>query len=353
MNSLPDIAQPTHADSVPGRAAHARPALPGVATAIRPAVREVSVIVPSKDGRETIQRALRSLVTSADYICEVFVVFSNSPRQYIESCQSLASQYAGHFPIRLMDSGSASNGSIARNFPLPFAKGRYIAFLDDDDEWFDDKLSAYFRHIGDKGLDGDFVLFSTVIACSEDMTWQRPYPSRAYCDEPIADFILGHGGGAQTSSILLPTLLARCTPFDATLPRHQDYDFCMRLAEQGARFHHLNEPMSYWYQRGSAAAKGGTFEFCSGWLLANRHRLSENAFASYVGKELFGTARASRNWRPLGRFMASHMTLRERQRVVAGLLSRAMALGWQRLAGWLANGRLKHRGASGAARSAG
>jgi len=293
-------------------------------TTLEKYAKQVSVIIPSKDGRTTIDRALESLVLSAPYIREVFIVYSNSPPEYTEACRKLPARYQEHFEVKLIDSGPKSNGSIARNAPLSIAQGAYTAFLDDDDEWFDGKLHAYFLFMEERQIKGNFVLFSTVIGCQEDKTQPHLLPSRPYKGEPIAEFILSFGGGAQTSALLMPTSLAHAVQFDPKLPRHQDYDFCMRLAEHGAPFYHLEAPMSYWYQRGNVAAKGGTFEFYTTWILANKNRLSSRAYSAYVGKELFAAARASGEWPAFWKFLSKHLTISERINLIAQLNMRAL-----------------------------
>lgn len=285
---------------------------------------EVSVVIPSRDGTETIRRAVGSLLRSAHRIREVVVVFSCSSDQFKADCPGMLADFAPALALRFVDSGRHSNGSIARNAGIDVARGEYIAFLDDDDEWFDDKLDEYFTYLEAEHPVGDFVLFSQVVSCQADRTEWSLFPSTLYRTQPIDEFVLSHGGGVQTSALLLPAGLARRVRFDPGLVRHQDYDFCIRLAEHGASFHFINRPLSYWYQRGDNTAKGNTFDYCSRWLLANRPRLSSRAAVGYVGKELFATVRASRQWHRLGGFMWRHLSLRESLSVLAGLASRSV-----------------------------
>lgn len=286
--------------------------------------RVVSVVIPSREGRATLERALDSLLPNADYIDETLLVFSNSGADYRDWCRQLLPRYASSIGLRLLSASEPGGSAVARNVGIAAARGRYLAFLDDDDEWMPNKLSVYLQAVQQQALASDFVLFSTVISCLDDRSDWLLFPSIAYDGRPIADFVLSAYGGAQTSALLLPTSLAQRVMFDGRLSRHTDYDFCMRLEEAGARFHSIAQPLSYWYRRGSPVEKGGTLEFCQQWLQANRHRLSRAAYVSYVESELFAAARLSGRRAEYLRFWRSQLTWRERCASSMRLLMRAL-----------------------------
>src|SRR4051812_26301522 len=94
--------------------------------------KSVSVVIPTRDGRRTLDRALQSLVPSAQWISEVLLVLSNSPPGMMDFCRAAATRFGGHFDVVVLDSGSPSNGAIARNVGIDRACAKYIALLDDD-----------------------------------------------------------------------------------------------------------------------------------------------------------------------------------------------------------------------------
>jgi glycosyltransferase involved in cell wall biosynthesis len=290
--------------------------------------KRVSVVIPSRDGSETLRRALQSLEANAAFIREVLIVLSNSPAGYRAFCEELASAYRAHFSVAILDSGTQSNGAIARNLGIDASTGPYIAFLDDDDEWMPDKLSLYFRLIAERRLTADFVVFSTVVACHDDRSEPRRFPAQPYRGEPIAEFILSTRGGAQTSALLAPAELVKRVKFDPALVRHQDYDFCMRLEEAGAKFYAIDRPLSYWYQRGSALGKGATFEYCAQWITANQARVSRSAYIAYLEKELLAAARASGRAGDFLHFAQAQLRWPEQLGMCRRLLLRAGVKAW-------------------------
>lgn len=284
----------------------------------------VSVVIPSRDGRETLRRALDSLSINAEFIAEVIIVFSNSPPEYLRYCEPLRDEYQSFFDLVLLDSGAGSNGAVARNVGIAAARAPFLAFLDDDDAWLPNKLASYMQFIVNHDLRGNYVVFSSVIECNEDHSHAILLPLRQYAQQPIAEYVLSIHGGAQTSALLLPTQLAQRVGFDPGLIRHQDYDFCMRLEEAGAHFHALPQPLSFWYRRGSGLLKGATFEFCTNWVNANRHRMSRTAFIAYLEKEVLAATRATGRWRDYRLFMQRHLTVGEQVASVSRLSFRAV-----------------------------
>lgn len=95
----------------------------------------VSVVIPTRDRAPLLRRALDSVFaqTCADY--EVIVVDD-------ASTDDTASMLAGIADSRLRVLRNAASGGAprARNLAIAAARGEFVAFLDDDDEWLPRKL---------------------------------------------------------------------------------------------------------------------------------------------------------------------------------------------------------------------
>jgi glycosyltransferase involved in cell wall biosynthesis len=93
----------------------------------------VSVIIPTYNRRELVQRALRSVLAQTAPVDEIIVVDDGST-------DGTGEALAAAFGDRIVYVRQANAGvSAARNRGLSMARGRFITLLDSDDEWLPEK----------------------------------------------------------------------------------------------------------------------------------------------------------------------------------------------------------------------
>lgn len=94
---------------------------------------EFSVIIPTHNRQEMLSRAIASVAIEAQGAVEVIVVDDGSnPEAEVESSAN----------IILLRQECSSGPGAARNRGISFARGRWISFLDDDDELLPEFFSA-------------------------------------------------------------------------------------------------------------------------------------------------------------------------------------------------------------------
>ncbi len=96
-----------------------------------------SVIIPTYNRPNLLGRALKSALANLQPGDEIIVVDDGSELDY--------SPLLSEFDDERIHYHKIANGgvSVARNHALDTAKNPYIAFLDDDDEWYDNHLSLH------------------------------------------------------------------------------------------------------------------------------------------------------------------------------------------------------------------
>lgn len=101
----------------------------------------VSVVIPTYSRNLALTRAIDSVLAQTHEKLEIIVVDDNPPEsEWRESTQRLMQQYANNPKIHYIKNAQNLGGSGARNEGIKAANGEYIAFLDDDDEYFPEKV---------------------------------------------------------------------------------------------------------------------------------------------------------------------------------------------------------------------
>ncbi|HOC97311.1 MAG TPA: glycosyltransferase family 2 protein, partial [Candidatus Pacearchaeota archaeon] len=117
---------------------------------------KVSVIIPTYNGSNTILRAVHSVLNHTYSNFELIVVDDCSKDNTFEVVKSIEDER-----VKVLRHRNNKGGSAARNTGIKEAKGEYIAFLDDDDEWLSEKVEKQVKYLRSK----DSSLYKGVV-CS-------------------------------------------------------------------------------------------------------------------------------------------------------------------------------------------
>lgn len=202
----------------------------------------VSVIIPTHNRAELLKRAINSVLRQTFEDFELIVVddaSSDNTPEVVESIKDGRIQY-----VRLEKN---SGGPVARNTGIKGARGRFIALLDDDDEWLPNRLELQIEKF--ESLEKDVgVVYGGFYYVSQDT------------GEIIGKRLPRYRGDVYThllkeNFIGSPTLLIRreCFKkaglFDPELKSSQDWDMWLRIAKY-YRFDYVPAVVAKYYVHG-------------------------------------------------------------------------------------------------------
>ena len=137
-------------------------------------MKKISVIIPTYNGEETIERCLLSVINQkGDFQLEILVCDDCSTDNTVE----IATKYGCIILSNKVNSGGPNKG---RNLGIRSATGDYIALLDQDDEWLKDKLSmqlsinadvVYSQYVGMEKREPSRWLYETLLAWDTRYGW--------------------------------------------------------------------------------------------------------------------------------------------------------------------------------------
>ncbi len=185
----------------------------------------VSVVVPTFNRPELVARALRSVLaqTFTDY--EIVVVDDGDKigaRDVVGSFHDPRIRYLKNDPPK-------RGGGATRNVGISESKGKYVAFLDDDDEWLPEKLALQLEEFTKTAPDVGFSVTSVSNTTDNGEVVNRVVPGV----RNFLPIILIRFKGFLTSSLVVRrSVFADVGMFDASLPSHQEIDLLLRIGQK-------------------------------------------------------------------------------------------------------------------------
>lgn len=119
----------------------------------------VSIITPCYNSSTFIVATLNSVITQDYKDWELIIVDDKSSDDTCKIVEEFASK---HSNVRLITLEKNEGVSNARNIGLAEAKGKYVAFLDSDDLWLDDKISRQVAYMEQKSLTMTFCAYKRI-----------------------------------------------------------------------------------------------------------------------------------------------------------------------------------------------
>lgn len=115
----------------------------------------VTVIIPTYKRSDKIERAIKSVVNQTYENIEIIVVDDNA--EFLEERNKTKKIVNKYENIRFIENKQNLGGALTRNVGIENAKGKYIAFLDDDDEFINEKIEKQMELMKEKEKEGKKV----------------------------------------------------------------------------------------------------------------------------------------------------------------------------------------------------
>ena len=203
----------------------------------------VSVVIPTHNRARCIERAISSVLaqTCADF--ELIVVDDGSTddtARVVEECARKDSR------IRLIEHRHRKGAQAARNTGIFAAAGKWIAFLDSDDEWLHDSLTVRLQ----LSQQGEFQVVHSECYVANQGSMELRLFGHPSLQGRVYQALLRKPGTLFPSLLISKDCLKRIGYLDETILSYQEWETSIRLAKY-YRFAFVGEP-TFIYDRHSA-----------------------------------------------------------------------------------------------------
>ncbi len=239
----------------------------------------VSVVIPVFNAVDTLERAVNSLRSQIFSDWDATLVDDGSTDGSDLLAQDLA---ARDQRVHLLRTGSNNGAAFARNLAIRQTTGRYIAFLDADDEWLPEKLS---RQIAFMQAHGAALSYTGFWRARGDQRRRVRVPDRV----DRATLLKGNVIGCLTA-IYDTRVFGRAEM--PLLKMRQDFALWLELLSQVPEAHGLDEPLAVHHARPASLSASRSRATLATWRMYRQHLgLPAPMAAWYLSHHLAGRLR--------------------------------------------------------------
>lgn len=244
----------------------------------------VTAVIPTRNRALLLGRAIRSVLAQTYPALEIVVVIDGPDPDTEAALKAIRDPRVRIMPLR----GSVG-AAEARNIGVQNAKGDWIAFLDDDDEWLPEKIAKQMLLAGDAKC--EFPVISCRLRVStpaREYIWPRRLPGH---NEPVSEYVLARRslfqgeGVVSTITLLAPRELLTRVPFQPAQRRHQEWDWIFRAVDlAGAKLLFVDEPLAVWHleEGHSGISTTNQWRYSYEWIERVRPLVTPRAYAAFL-----------------------------------------------------------------------
>ena len=184
----------------------------------------ISVVIPTYNRSKLLPRAIQSVLAQSYSHLEVIVVDDASS----DDTQTVVAAL-GDKRIRYLRHATKKGGSAARNTGIEAAKGEFLAFLDDDDEWLSEKLTRQLQAAQQTDSNQPAVIYTGAQYVAPDGRIMRITQAEKQ-GGILSELLYGNYVGSTSKVFVSRRAVLESGGFDASLQSCQDWDLWIRLA---------------------------------------------------------------------------------------------------------------------------
>lgn len=251
----------------------------------------ISVVIPTRNRPDLVTRAVRSVIEQTYRDFEIIVVIDGPDANSLAALGAIEEAR-----LKIVDLQESVGGSEARNVGVRAAVGDWIALLDDDDEWFPEKLQEQMecaRSFGER----EVIIASQYIDRNDttDMVRPKVFPKKG---EPISEYLFctvsllhPRQGFVQTSTFFARRSLFLEIPFTKGLKRNQETDWLLRAVPRtGTEVVILKKVLAIFHNEGKTQRIGSStdWEYTFQWAVSNKDLFTPRALAVFFSTVCLG-----------------------------------------------------------------
>lgn len=198
----------------------------------------VSAVITTHNRLDYLKRAIESVMSQTYPNIECIVVSDASTDGTDEYCN-------GRDDIKYISisKNESHGGNYARNLGIKAAKGKYVAFLDDDDAWLPTKIEKQVSLLKERRCECVYCLRKYEVVNNGEIIKHTIESTKYTIEGEISKKIFRHAITSTSCILATKSILDRIGGFDIDLYKIQEYELLIRISQLTEVYYYHDEPL--------------------------------------------------------------------------------------------------------------
>jgi glycosyltransferase involved in cell wall biosynthesis len=211
----------------------------------------VSVIVPTFRRPDLLEKAIDSVIGQTYSYLEIIIVDDNDPNSLYRQLTELKFGNHSDKRVKYVKHEQNKGANVARNTGFTHSTGEYIAFLDDDDEYLEDKIQIQLEvALKHKNVNGVLIFVGAEIIRENTSRFSSWMNKRQRVEVFEAKEVFYSNFIGSNSFVLIDRCsFEKVNGYDESLPSCQDWDLWIRLTKVNIKLIGISLPLVKYHER--------------------------------------------------------------------------------------------------------
>ena len=228
----------------------------------------ISIIIPYYKKREFILETLNSINNQSYKNYEILIIYDDENTNDLKYLNELIKEKKN---IRILINKKNSGAGMSRNNGIINAKGEFIAFLDSDDYWHNDKLLKQLNFMIDEKINFSHTSYY-VVDKKKKITSIR-----------TSRDILNYQDLLRSCDVGLSTVMVRKKLLEDNifpdLTTKEDFVLWLNILKTGEKLVGINEPLTFWRKSNDSLSSNNFQKIIDGYRVYRKY-MKMNVFLS-------------------------------------------------------------------------
>ena len=228
----------------------------------------ISIIIPYYKNREFIAETLSSIDKQSYKNFEIIIVYDDEDQSDLKYLKGLVNNKTN---IKILVNDKNHGAGISRNYAIENSKGEFIAFIDSDDYWHEDKLLKQINFMIKNKIDFCHTSYYVVNDKNNILSLRK---SRNFDDYKKL---------LSSCDVGLSTVMLRKNilndNFFPSITTKEDFILWLNILKKGIKLISLNEPLTFWRKSNNSLSSNNVQKIFDGYRVYRKY-MKMNILAS-------------------------------------------------------------------------